>query len=1729
MSSTHSSGGQRWFFDQPLREQFSQDIKDALAAERISEQQSLWLATLLDEPHPEVTLARVDQLVRDDQVALQIELASAWLITDLAAPDSDVFFSSMLDGLQHFANRSQWVAYVGLHYGLTASDLAGIEYQRVEGNLFQQRMRVILDQQVRQRQQMIERLQRLPILSVALGQTLQRNIDALMPGTPLDVFTHLVLIEKMGSSEPAIVLGSQSMADLALQNFAGTALPGSLRRQWLDGEGRALSEQQASLWRQALADVSGALVGVFEALLSDYWLVPDPDTTTRRQLAVGALAECFRQHLLAARHEAALGTQAFDRLKSLCVAGEDWQQQLRVSRLSLAIGSQEPIKLAGVFMMDFSDGQVTAFFLYSARRGLRRFTDVAAIAEHFAGIDGRVEALEHSSLNDQWLLRTHGPVHLGVYPVSATPLQNILDSIISLQKRDLAFVLRQSFQSPAEAMLRVGVALNVFALFDPALATAGQTGRWSAALIASEQQWSAFSAPARRVELDIQLSKASDRQAAAPWIRYLMEARNRLQAIYQARPSAADCACRLLNDYLSSLSAEPVEAQRMWIRDEAGTVVSLSVLLLEQVSGLREPKVAHDCEVYIDPVDSAYSQYLPWLTPDLLDHVLERARQAYAQAYLRLSREVHSTQALIADSMMIPAHASRAVREGALRLAVHLQRNDHRVSEQGLQMLEQALDRPVYALRQVFGFQTTEVFVPMLVHDRSKPPIVLTNTLVLQQPLHGDARPLLWSALLGLREFDSLAELQLDLKARLAYPASREHWLGLIDYPDRDTIRRVFQRGVQPQVSINLARIEGDFLAALDLGELQRQYRAQAAVYQTAVTWRVNASLFENMLASTASDDKARAFIDQQSVQLELHLLSEHIPPWLSRASLDDLWHFRQLVVRFGQLYSARKSVPLIATLDEYATDQVQERLSADYPDQQLDPQLIAVTLTRYTPTPGGTGEVPSSIPAATVVISESLSNFAINRFSRYPDAILSVAMNDGTPLPEALDASYVSELVRALDVGAGYERYLAAAFDEKGPDHAARLSQFIEQAPYALLLMAFRLKLQGKLSNTGYDFIDTILRMPDGLARLPLKGQSVCFSPLRLIAGNGSAAGFVRAVYLITPADQSQGPWILHAPAEEDFLFKEYAGQSAFLDDLKTSSELQAMLNIRLDPALQLVYTWAGTVQPALTWGSGGLVDLSGYRLEQAQLVVEPMQGNVLHSLFRATEQVMLINARRRSVSTAQDDSAQNRFLVGLGVEQALMFLPGRMGGLIGLLQARDLLNASLASASEKNWGEATAEFTAALALLIASHQQREEADVRESKETLDDDEAPSTHWHDPLLQGDPTASLLPFESHDVSLRSLQHDEILNVFQDPITLKQYTAVLGKVYQVRSGNDGWCVVRNDDQGPLIKRDADNHWTLDTDIGERRGGAALTSMRTGATNRHVEDVFEVQASGMAEIESRFPQKAIHIRQAHAQARLYLENALYNLTLTRPQSEFDPRTVQILKDFFGVPALGNISVLPIKQALADIYLHLVDPSLSPYSSTRYVAGTNKHGYEHTNAFIFAKDPQQRIFLTERFFSRPPFVRLKPLHIKQGSFNPGTHYRATTLIHEISHIANVTHDIAYLNANLPFLDLIDDTGTYRARMKLDYEKSQNNLSHLASREELFRVEEDGWRDFQESDGAIKNAILDLTGAMSLESARDKFIHEPRIRARVMLSNADSVALLATLLGRELFITQG
>jgi hypothetical protein len=1715
-----------WFYPVGLRAQLSQDIIDALQAGRINEQQSVWLQPLVSELHYETVRPRVDRLSRGDGGLLNAKLAGALLITDADNITSDIYLWTSLEGVERFDSRQQLVARLSSWFGQHSGDPGQLGYEEIDGDVFESSMLSIVDQQVQQLQRLNEHLQDLPSLHTAVGETLQEQIDAQLSTEVIDVFNHFSLIKEVDSTtKKGVTLRSETLVDAALRSFADKPLPTGLRQQWLDSQGQELSDDQAKSYQQALEGVGSEVGSVYENLLTDYWSTLAVGEMTRRDLLCDVFAERFRQHLLECRHQSRLNAAEYAALKSLCPCVVGGADQVRVSKLSVSIGDQDPLKLVGIFLIAFTSQELPDLFLYSAKQGLQRFADRAALAEHFAGIDGLTLMFGHTSINDHPLLRTKGAFHLRLDLVQTTPLTSVVDSVIALQKRDLANVLERLFTSGLETAFAVVNALDIRALIDPRLMDASGVYRWNEAMQRSDQQWSDFNSPLRIAELDIHISETVDERSTLPWAMWLRDARMRVDSIFAARPTVLDCAQKLLSRYFSVLHSGTVDAQHVRLQPEHGDAISLTALLIERITGFRDAEVLHDCHVYVDSADSTHPQALPWLTPDLLDHVLSRSQQAFVQEYPDLVRGFRNTQLQVSNAGVIPANASRSIREGLLRLGLAMQRNSGEVSDHGLGMLEQAVNRPVFNLRKNFGIQATQVHVPTLEYDSTQPAVPLTNIIVLQQPSNSECKPLMWSAVLGLVEFESLAELQLNLVTRLVFAGSRDRWLDLISDPDRGLIQRILKQSDTHRLAIGFNRLDEDFIEHLEQAELSRQSREVEVICNTAVGWRADAALFERMLSATELDDRLRTIIDTLSGQVEMTLLSGRLPDWLKKASIQDLSTFRQLLVRFGQLFNGRGAIHTLLSLTGYAAEQLQQRLLKDFPTAQLDPDRITVTLTRYTVAPGGVGDVPSSIPGATNVISESLTRYAINRFYRFQDAALSVSSDEATALPASLDALYIQELVRTLDVAVGYEQYLKQQFSETAANYAERLDQFIVQAPYAMLLMAYVLKMQGVLSGTGYGLVENVVSMPDGLARLPMGERAVIFSPLKLVAAQGYAPDVAAGMFLIGPANQAEGPWILHAVADADYLFKEYASQAEFLNELYTSPKLQSLVLKRLDPAVRFVYERDGFIQPHLSWATGGFTDLSGPRPGPVQLSVEPLQENALQSLFRASKEVMLIIAKDNSVTTAESDIAASRFLLLLGVEQTLTFLPGRVGGLVGLWQTQDLLDASLDSASQHNWAKATFEFTAALAVLISELQHSEDITAAYENRSAVPEEAAHPRWHDPQLQVDLDGRLQQYEVRDVSLSNLQRDDNLNVYKNPVTLKQYAAVFGKVYRVKSGPDGWSVIDGAKEGPRIRLNDQKHWVLDSDMGSRRDGGALTRLRAAQTDFDVNDLLLVNARGMPEIQRLYPRKAKQLVEAHDRARYYLENAQSNLTVMSRDRKLDPQAERIINDFFGTKSPDEVSVISIKQTFDQLYRLLLDPAFSPRSSQRYVLGTNKLGYEESTAFNFEKDPLHRIFFTERYFTAP-YVRLKRIHYRQGGFNTGTHFRAAVLIHELSHIASGSHDIAYVDSNVPFLDLLEDAGTYRARLKLEHKKAQSSLSHLTPRDELFRMD-DGtvWRDLKTADGDAKKAVLKIAGTSSLDAARDKFLSNPLIRSKVILSNADSVALLVTLLGRERF----
>jgi len=77
------------------------------------------------------------------------------------------------------------------------------------------------------------------------------------------------------------------------------------------------------------------------------------------------------------------------------------------------------------------------------------------------------------------------------------------------------------------------------------------------------------------------------------------------------------------------------------------------------------------------------------------------------------------------------------------------------------------------------------------------------------------------------------------------------------------------------------------------------------------------------------------------------------------------------------------------------------------------------------------------------------------------------------------------------------------------------------------------------------------------------------------------------------------------------------------------------------------------------------------------------------------------------------------------------------------------------------------------------------------------------------------------------------------------------------------------------------------------------------------------------------------------------------------------------------------------------------------------------------------------------------------------------------------------------------------------------------EEGLSARTPRDELFRVQGSISSHNHEVNARIADSIVKLTGAQSLDQARDIFINDELKRADVILANADSLALIISRLG--------
>ena len=1728
-----------FFYSTSLKQRYLDALDNALRDKHIDAEERTWLLALsrpafADAPDP----IRVDRLTRNDGALEPFELSASLLLSHAEAEGEPVYLLSLAEGIEAFDSRHQLLTRLRARFA-EGDERALFEAEKIDGDPFRAQMFAIVEQQVDAITELSRQLKLTPTLYEVAKASVAQQLKQRFAGTTVEPELHPLQLVPISASADELIPMSRTLAQAAYDDACGATIAEGYKREFIDVQGRPANAADTALFARALSDAAKAGAEQYSALLKAWWEDVWTGTRRRRDLAIEAYTASARRALYQQGHDGTLNAQALKILTPLFEPSQE-QTHWRCSRMSIKTADPVPWALAGTFVVQSRDPHTSSLWWFSPDHTWTEFSSLAMLATHLETVTGRHELCPALALEHQVTGLKAGPLHLKLKEIAGSLCADRVDSIIDVQAGNLVYALGLTCV-PTQRMAMIDDALDIRQLLDPRQLPLS-AGRWREAGSPNfAERWiNPLSGADSAAKTGTQ--HKADFGPPTSWMNYVQTFDSRAAHGKDALSCLFDHTEQRVQQYLCawgwrsvSISDLRVQWHETVVADHSDTEASgsqrlistaLVPLLLECVSGHR----AHTLPTGASVVFSS-SKAQSDVPLDLIENMIGKLADGFTDHYVQAFESAQTGFQRQGDVYVQPFTEALDLRQQALALDQVVARRKAALDRAAFDMARQVLDRPQRTLRLALTGATTQAYSVSLSYA-SSPSVMLCDALVLRQPDIRDGAVLLWQSAMGWRSFASVDDVQNLIQREL----NRNHanqWLDLLGGDDGARLRAHLLNPSGVTLEVKLAQIDGHAVQALQDQALSRKKQNLRQLCQRAERARFQANLFTHLAAALEPDGLLSGLLDALSISIENCVFEEMVPEWVSSAPIVDLKRYYDILMRLYLATDGGNDFLFdIPSVQHYARDRLVRRLNEDFPGQALNPDQIQVTSRRYVSAFPAAGELPSAMPAATLMRTESLVDYAINRFVDTQDASLSVHSAQQPQVASVLTMEHVKRLVRQLDVGAGYLAMLRKAFDSSNADYALRKRLFFLQLPPAHLALALGKKVQGNLSAQGYALISHVLDMPDGIAREELEGVQVILSPLQLVADEGMTPDAVTGVYLICPADPDAGPVVLYTLFCASFTFREYASQSALMDDIRGNKSLQQLLLERLDPEVRRRYDHGGFIEPHLPF-SVGLYDIPARAPGPVTVKLAVVDGNALHMLFNDALKLVLDMGVSNTVTNAQSDQAGRRFLATLVVGQALTLLPGKLAAMLTLWQSQTLFRASVQSVSGHRWGQALSEFAAALSVMTAAREQAledEQVSIELSSEPSEQQDLTSAFsWRTNTLTVEQQSWLQALQAQGVALAQMRHDPVLNLYRDQHDSTSYAVVNGKVFQVQqqSGTDGWKIVGSDGtSGPRLMQEGNLRWQLDLNLRLRGGGGAVTKIKSSLALSAAEEDLMIEASGMAEIRQLYRGRARRIGRAHQQARRYLESCLDNLHARQGDGSLDPRVIRVIGDFFGTRHPDQALLERTESSIKTLFDAMLDPSLSPSTSERFVIGSNRPGVERVTAFVLPMDPKKRIFLTEQFFLMP-FYRLKPEAAAQG-FDRVVHFQAGSLIHEVSHLALDTKDIAYLGAPAPYPDLLLDNTPASLRVRDETARLHARvLSHLTPPDEVFTIVEDGTpRDIRRSDNIGYSAVLRITGTHTLEDARRVFFADVQARSQVMLKNADSLTLLVLLLGRRNFL---
>ncbi|MFB3305665.1 dermonecrotic toxin domain-containing protein [Pseudomonas sp. AMR01] len=1645
----------------------------------------------------------VEKLVLEMEGSATVSLAGAFLMSP-SPDDHKALLFTPYGGIEVFDNRETLLSSVINRLKNETDNIDLIAFLTIEerknfvpdspftlataliaGGVFEDQQRAIGVNQQHNIQRMLDALRTTPSLSSMLDTLLGITARTYFPGldqrdTRVYSFTASTDNDSH-ATDPW--LASATLSETLLQYYLKHTWPAGQRRTFSNprhvttGFTEAERTQDQTRWESLVEETAEVLCPLLAGLLTTWWNEDTGNGESRLEFFTQVMSDVFRADLFFKQHAQIVSAAENQELLGIFLpdqaARSAWHRPLQVEKVSIHAPYQHYVELAATLMMN--DG--TCAYLYTQTRGLQVLTDLADLNDTLLSMlkaaGHQDELLNYLSLEERSLYIAMDAVQVSGRPVHGGVFSTLVEDIAAKQLSNLEHALRLFRRSGGaidlEALL--DCALDVRAMLDSRLLGMDTEGRWSLHPISAEH-----GGPST-----VQAERAKQQLLA------LQAADAALQVERDNHPTLRRLAIHSLNQELSRRLLK-IDATDVYANTYASQAQPLEERIPLQSRSMLEhfiARLANTAEPVTDvPEFGLYSERREgtatrWSNLDVrtFNAVIEQAMKPLVEHDIRtLPRQFLERHR---DSM------NYALMLG-LRSEAQLRQLNTTLSTRHCAILDTVL-RPEsmtrYKRHGLEGFMPDAYGLTLKIGDdpQLRP---LANCFVLTErggtDIQRSGQAVLWTPQRGHEPFASVYALRKALEQRLAHADKRLPLLQNLPISQRPP-HQVFRLGPLQRIDEHLLNNRQQSYLDYQIDGIDRWLAMPLAPRQLQDCLD---SEMQRMPPSNLGRAKAlaQAMIAQQA-----------LPVWLGLASPHEQMLHAELLEQYRlSAPDQRDYLHGVPSLREHVASSLQALLKNRFPDQALNPDDIL-------------------IPQRVVLTGHALSltDFALRHLPDLHADNLRPHARGATPLPPTLDGAAVEQLVRQVDIATNYRDVLTPLLTSATEDTRQRQRRFCQQLPWQLLRHAHEEKLEERLSAKAWGFIQQVFDMPDGVARKAFNEKAAMVRPLALIATPGAVPVVVPGLYLIGPQPPATGPWVLYAPYSPSSVIKEYEDEDDLIDEIYRPGPLQAWIIRQLgDPHQALYRNLLRTPAPA---------DDTGITLASS-----PVTRNILPQLFADNAQQLLKMLTCQFEKDGKDQWVSITRLLREGVPMALQFFAGKLKFPLVVWRSFKLFETSADALQAQHFGLGMHKFVQGLASL---------ASLRSELDALLPDSAPSVSAQIPTDEPDITDPLRTrmrhFEDATVALADLSRNPLNRVYTQASSNRDFVPVEGKVYPVKRLGDHWRVSLGSDPGPYIVRNPRGQWVLDLTRREPQFGPALSRpFNRFNTRRAVREVINVQAEGMDNIRALSPFMAECINEAINVATYYTVTCHRNVALFAQQPDADSRVGRFLTDMFGILNVNPGQLAKVQARIMEMLNGLTDHTLTVPNSQRFVIGRAKWAVSSNFAFVIPTDRERRIFLMDAFFN--PGMHIYEPHLNTP-FDVDHHARAAALIHELGHLTSLTEDIAYLDSMRPFQDLINRGTADGLRLHTALSNLRDTaLSTLTPATLLFKSWDEyaqRWDDFgRYGSTQLRDRVLKLTGAKTLNDARSVFMSDPDRRIDTILANADSLTYLITYLGRVL-----